>query len=50
LSKGNLVFVTGKPRIQRWADKGRGRREQIQVLAEQIIFLDKPESGEDQEE
>jgi single-strand DNA-binding protein len=50
LSKGNLVFVTGKPRIQRWADKGRGRREQIQVPAEQIIFLDKPESGEDQEE
>jgi single-strand DNA-binding protein len=50
LSKGSLVFVVGKPRIQRWADKGRGRREQIQVLAEQIIFLDKPESGENQEE
>jgi single-strand DNA-binding protein len=50
LTKGSLVFVIGKPRIQRWKERQAGGREQIQVLADQVIFLDRPESGEDQEE
>jgi single-strand DNA-binding protein len=49
LSKGSLIFVTGKPRVQRWVDKKGGKREQVQVLADQVIFLDKPGSGEDRE-
>jgi len=48
LSKGRLVLVVGRPRMRRWEDQeGRGR-EQIQVLAERVIFLDQPESGEDE--
>jgi single-strand DNA-binding protein len=49
LSKGSLVFVVGKPRLQRWTEKKVGRREQIQVLADQVIFLDRPEAEEDKE-
>jgi single-strand DNA-binding protein len=44
LSKGSLVFVVGRPRIQQWTERKGRRREQFQVLAEQVIFLDKPES------
>jgi single-strand DNA-binding protein len=50
LSKGSLVFVVGKPRIQQWTEKKGVRREQIHVLAEQIVFLNKLESGEAQGE
>ncbi len=27
LSKGSFAFVVGKPRTQRWTEKGVGRRE-----------------------
>jgi single-strand DNA-binding protein len=50
LSKGSLVFVLGKPRIQRWTEKQVGRREQVQVQADQVIFLDRPEAEANQEE
>jgi single-strand DNA-binding protein len=50
LSQGSLVFVVGKPRIQRWTEKKGGKREQLQVLADQVIFLSKPGSEPDQEE
>ena len=50
LSKGSLVFVLGKPRVQRWTEKQVGRREQVQVLADQVIFLDRPEPRANQEE
>ena len=50
LSKGSRVFAVGKPRVQRWTEKKGGAREQVQVLADQVIFLDKPEADEDREE
>jgi single-strand DNA-binding protein len=50
LSTGRLVFVVGRPRMQRWIEKKTRKREQVQVLAEQVIFLDKPESEENAEE
>lgn len=46
LSKGSLVFVAGKPRIQRWKDKKGGSREQIQVLTDKVIFLERAEPEE----
>ena len=50
LTKGSRVFAVGKPRIRRWTEKKGGAREQVQVLADQVIFLDRPEAEEDQEE
>ena len=50
LSKGSRVFVVGKPRLQRWTEKKGGRREQVQVLADQVIFLDRLETEANQEE
>jgi single-strand DNA-binding protein len=50
LSKGSLVFVDGRPRIQRWTNTEGQQREQFQVLAERVIFLDRPEVKEDLEE
>jgi single-stranded DNA-binding protein len=50
LSKGSLVFVVGKPRIQRWTEQQVRKREQIQVVADQVIFLNRPEAGEEAEE
>jgi hypothetical protein len=44
-----LVVVVGKPRLQRWTEKQVGRREQVQVLADQVVFLDRPEPEEEQE-
>ena len=50
LTQGSLVFVVGRPRVQQWTEKKGGRREQVQVLADQVIFLDRPEAEEDREE
>lgn len=47
LSKGRQVFVTGKPRLQRWTDEEEVKHERIQVQADQVIFLDRPESDND---
>ena len=50
LSKGSLVFVVGKPRVQRWTEQQVRKREQIQVVADQVIFLNRPDTGEAPEE
>ena len=50
LSKGSLVFVVGRPRIQRWTEQQVRKREQIQVVADQVIFLDRPDAGAGSEE
>lgn len=47
LAKGRQVFVVGMPRLRQWEDKNGGKREQIQVLADQVIFLGSPEREED---
>ena len=46
LTKGRLIFVAGQPLQQRWVDDDDCQRERIQVLAQTIIFLDRPESEE----
>jgi single-strand DNA-binding protein len=46
LSKGRQVFVTGRPQIRQWLDKEGGRRETIQVVANQVLFLGSPETEE----
>jgi single-stranded DNA-binding protein len=50
LSKGSLVFVVGKPRVQRWTEQQVRKREQIQVVADQVIFLNRPGTEEAPEE
>ena len=50
LSKGSLVFVVGKPHVQQWTEKKGGRREQVQVLADKVVFLNRPEAEAHQEE
>lgn len=47
LAKGRLVFVVGKPRTRRWEDREGQDREQLQVLAKRVIFLDRPEPDEE---
>ena len=50
LSKGSLVFVVGKPRTQQWTDQNGRQREQVQVLADKVVFLNRPEAEAHQEE
>lgn len=47
LAKRRQVFVTGMPRMRRWEDEQGRKHEQIQVLADQVIFLGSPEHEED---
>lgn len=46
LAKGRQVFVTGIPRMRRWEDEQGRKHEQIQILADQVIFLGSPEREE----
>lgn len=47
LSKGRLVFIAGRPRVRQWEDEEGEQREQVQVLARRVIFLDRPELDEE---
>ena len=39
LTKGRLVFVTGRPQIRQWEDEHGLKRERLQIRADQVIFL-----------
>jgi single-strand DNA-binding protein len=43
LTKGRLVYVTGRPQIRQWEDEAGKKRDRLQVRADQVIFLDRPE-------
>ena len=43
LTKGRLVYVTGRPQIRQWEDEDGRRRERLQLRADQVIFLDRPQ-------
>ena len=50
LRRGRLVFVDGRPQMQQWADKEGVKRETLQVVANQVIFLDRPEPEPESED
>jgi single-strand DNA-binding protein len=44
LTKGQLVFVTGRPQMRQWEDEQGQKRKRFQVSAGQVIFLNRPKS------
>lgn len=44
ISKGRLVFVTGRPQMQQWVSEQGQKQERLQIRAERVIFLDSPET------
>jgi single-strand DNA-binding protein len=45
LHKGSLVYVEGRLRTRKWEDKEKGWRSQTEILADNIIMLDKRKDG-----
>jgi len=42
LSKGRLVAVSGRIQARTWQDQKGNRRKAVEVVAEQVRFLDRP--------
>ena len=45
LSKGSLVYVSGKLQTRKWQDKQGVDRYQTEIVAQNVQFLDRKESG-----
>jgi single-strand DNA-binding protein len=46
LTKGRLVYVTGRPQLRQWESEDGQKRERLQIRADQVIFLDRPQQEE----
>jgi single-strand DNA-binding protein len=46
LTKGRQVAVTGRLRLNEWTTPDGERRSKIQVVADDVSFLDKPKAAE----
>jgi len=46
LHKGSLVFVEGKLRTRNWEDKDKIRRSSTEVVADNLVMLDKRKDSE----
>ena len=49
LSKGKKIYVEGRLKTRSWEDKEGNKRYTTEVIANQVIFLDKMESREETE-
>ena len=47
LSKGRQVAVTGRLRLSEWVNGDGERRSKLQVVADDVSFLDKPKISAD---
>jgi single-strand DNA-binding protein len=47
LTKGRQVAVTGRLRLNEWTNADGERRSKLQVVADDVSFLDKPKGGKD---
>jgi len=45
LSKGSRIFVAGRLQIRQWQGDDGQTRYATEVVARQVIFLDRPDSG-----
>ena len=50
LSKGNRVYLEGRLRTSRWTDRADVKRSITEVIANDVIFLTRPEDPETKEE
>ena len=41
LGKGSKVYITGRVSLNEWEDNDGGKRQQIELTANEVIFLDK---------
>ena len=47
LAKGRQVAVTGRLRLNEWTNDAGERRSKLQVVADDVAFLDKPKTADD---
>lgn len=50
LSKGRLVAVSGRIQTSSYQDKAGNRRKAVEVVAETVRFLDRPQAAQPEEE
>lgn len=46
LHKGSLVFIEGRLRTRSWEDKDKNKRFQTEIIAENLVMLDKRKDNE----
>lgn len=46
LKKGSRVYIEGKSKTRKWDDKDGNKRETTEIIAHDIVLLDKKESEE----
>lgn len=46
LHKGSLVYIEGRLRTRSWEDKDKNKRFQTEIIAENLVMLDKRKDGE----
>jgi single-strand DNA-binding protein len=49
LHKGSLVFVEGKLRTRNWEDKDKVRRYSTEIVADNLVMLDKRKDSEQEQ-
>lgn len=48
LHKGSLVYIEGRLRTRSWEDKDKNKRFQTEIIAENLVMLDKRKDNEGQ--
>ncbi|OJV50421.1 MAG: single-stranded DNA-binding protein [Bacteroidetes bacterium 43-16] len=48
LHKGSLVYIEGRLRTRSWEDKDKNKRFQTEIIAENLVMLDKRKDAEGQ--
>lgn len=48
LHKGSLVYIEGRLRTRSWEDKDKNKRFQTEIIAENLVMLDKRKDSEGQ--
>jgi single-strand DNA-binding protein len=47
MHKGSLIFVEGRLRTRTWEDKDKNRRSSTEIVADNLVMLDKRKDGTD---
>lgn len=50
LHKGSLVYIEGKLRTRTWEDKDHNKKHATEIIADNLVMLDKRSESSDQEE
>lgn len=46
LKKGRRVYVRGRLKTSRWEDENKATRTKTEIVAKELLFLDKPKASE----